>query len=99
MAMAWHFRLSGILSLRKHSKVYLNISILDMAFLFINPLKQFSGKTHSIRYIRKTKAYSLVSRRIVAPVPSLATLVLRMGLAYVRNNYNYVILKHIDKTS
>ena len=59
---------------------------------------QFWEKYVVYRYIRKTKAHSLVSRWIVASVPSLATLVLRIGLAYVRNNCFNVILKHINET-
>ena len=45
-AMAWHgiSFINTYFSLEKHSKVYLNLSILDMAFLFINHLKQFLGK-------------------------------------------------------
>ena len=34
----------------------------------------------------KQTAHSLINSRIVAPTPSLATLVLKIGLAYMRSN-------------
>ena len=51
------------------------------------------------KYILKTKAHSLVCRRIVAPESPVDTLVLGISLTYMRINYKNVILKHIGETS
>ena len=51
------------------------------------------------KYILKTKAHSLVCRRVVTPESPLDTFVLEISLTYMRINYKNVILKHIDKTS
>ena len=65
----------------------------------------FSFKTHFwelyqvYNYILKTKAHSLISRRVIPPDSPVDMLVLRISLTYMRINYKNVILKHIGKTS
>ena len=41
----------------------------------------------------KPKAHSLVSGRVVAPLPRVTTLVLGIRITYTRNNYKNVNLK------
>ena len=45
------------------------------------------------RYIRKTKAHSLVCGRVVAPLPRVRTLVLGVRVTYMRNSYKNVNFK------
>ena len=52
-----------------------------------------SGNINVYRYIRKTKAHSLIIRRVVAPLPRVCTLVLGKRITYTRKSYENVNLK------
>ena len=52
-----------------------------------------SGNLEVYRYIRKTKAHSLIIRRVVAPLPRVCTLVLGIGITYTRQSYENINLK------
>ena len=54
---------------------------------------QFLGKYKYIGIYGKRKAHSLVCGRVVAPLPRVTTLVLGIGITYMRNNYKNVNFK------
>ena len=63
-----------------------------------NNSNQFLGKYKYIGIYGKPKAYSLVCGRVVAPLPRVTTLVLGIGITYMRNNYKNVNFKAHNQT-
>ena len=61
IVLAWHFFYKSIFSFKKHFKEYLNISILNMAFLLINHINNFWENAWYIGIYGKQKPTHLES--------------------------------------
>ena len=64
-----------------------------MAYKRMNVHFTFWEKHKYIGIYGKSKAHSLVCRRVVTPLPRVTALVLGIGLTYMRNNYKNVNFK------